>query len=142
PIADLVNRIHYEERSLKLILDNLDIGVFTVDRGGVVTFFNTAAEKISGYSRRNILGRSGAVIFDGETSPDWGMLKETVAANVPRSSMKSRMITPAGGAGPHPGELFPAAQREGDRRRRAGHVFRSHPGPPARPGDPEPLHVS
>jgi PAS domain-containing protein len=51
PIADLVNRIHYEERSLKIILDNLEVGIFTVDRGGVVTFFNTAAEKISGFSR-------------------------------------------------------------------------------------------
>ncbi|RPJ73485.1 MAG: PAS domain S-box protein, partial [Desulfobacteraceae bacterium] len=113
PIADLVNRIHYEERSLKLILDNLDIGVFTVDRGGVVTFFNTAAEKISGYSRRNILGRSGAVIFDGETSPDWGMLKETVAANVPRSSMKSRMITPQGVPVPIRASFFPLHNEKG-----------------------------
>ncbi len=113
PIADLVNRIHYEERSLKLILDNLDIGVFTVDRGGVVTFFNTAAEKISGYSRRNILGRSGAVIFDGETSPDWGMLKETIAANVPRSSMKSRMITPQRVPVPIRASFFPLHNEKG-----------------------------
>ena len=49
PIADLVNRIHYEERSLKMILDNLDVGVFTVNRGGYITFFNNEAEKISGF---------------------------------------------------------------------------------------------
>jgi len=50
PIADLIDRIHYEERSLKIILDNLDVGIFTVDKGGRVTFFNTAAEKISGFN--------------------------------------------------------------------------------------------
>ena len=53
PIADLIDRIHYEERSLKIILDNLDVGIFTIDRGGHFTFFNTAAEQISGYSRRD-----------------------------------------------------------------------------------------
>ena len=38
PIADLVDRIHYEERSLKIILDNLNVGIFTVDRSGHITF--------------------------------------------------------------------------------------------------------
>ncbi|MFO7708708.1 MAG: sigma 54-interacting transcriptional regulator [Desulfobacterales bacterium] len=113
PIADLVNRIHYEERSLKLILDNLDAGVFTVDRGGVVTFFNTAAETISGYGRRNILGRSGAVIFDGEDSPDWGMLKETIAGGAPRSGVKSRMITPEGVPVPIRATFFPLCNEKG-----------------------------
>ncbi|MGD9411351.1 MAG: hypothetical protein PVJ54_05800, partial [Desulfobacterales bacterium] len=27
PIADLIDRIHYEERSLKIILDNLNVGI-------------------------------------------------------------------------------------------------------------------
>ena len=69
PIADLIDRIHYEERSLKIILDNLDVGIFTVDRGGRVTFFNTAAEKISGFNRREILGEPCSKIFGGKESP-------------------------------------------------------------------------
>jgi PAS domain S-box-containing protein len=113
PIADLVNRIHYEERSLKLILDNLDVGVFTVDRGGVVTFFNAAAEKISGYSRREVLGRSGAVLFSGEESPDWGMLKETIAGGASRSGVKSRMITPDGVPVPVRATFFPLCNEKG-----------------------------
>ena len=54
PIADLIDRIQYEERSLKIILENLDVGIFTVDRGGHITFFNSEAEKISGYNRREV----------------------------------------------------------------------------------------
>ncbi len=57
PIADLIDRIHYEERSSKIILDNLDVGIFTVNRGGYITFFNNEAEKISGYDRRQVLGK-------------------------------------------------------------------------------------
>ncbi len=48
PIADLIDRIHYEERSLKIILNNLDVGIFTVNRGGYITFFNKEAEKYPG----------------------------------------------------------------------------------------------
>ena len=43
PIADLINRIHYEERSLKMILNNLDVGVFAVNGCGYVTFFDREA---------------------------------------------------------------------------------------------------
>jgi PAS domain S-box-containing protein len=96
PIADLVNRIHHEERSLKLILDNLEIGIFTVDLGGVVTFFNTAAETISGLSRQEVLGRPCAAIFRGGSAAEWEQLKETIASDSPRSGIESRILTPAG----------------------------------------------
>ena len=59
PIYDLIDRVHYEERSLKMTLDNLDIGIYTVNRGGLITFFNDAAERISGYSR-DIWGKNMA----------------------------------------------------------------------------------
>ena len=96
PIADLVNRIHHEERSLKLILDNLEVGIFTVDLGGVVTFFNTAAETISGLSRQEVLGRPCAAIFRGGSAAEWEQLKETIASDSPRSGIESRILTPAG----------------------------------------------
>jgi len=96
PIADLVNRIHYEERSLKIILDNLEVGIFTVDRGGVVTFFNTAAEKITGFSRQEVLGRPCAAIFRGDSAADLDLLKETIASDSPRSGIESRILTREG----------------------------------------------
>ena len=53
-LEDLMNRIRYGERQLKIILDNLDIGIFTVTRGGLINFFNTLAESIS--SSRGSIG--------------------------------------------------------------------------------------
>ena len=64
PYSELVSRIHYEEQSLKIILDSLNMGVFTVNRNGLLTFFNRAAEKISGYNRMNLLGKEWRILFN------------------------------------------------------------------------------
>jgi len=44
PIADLIDRIHYEERSYKTILNNLDIGIFTKPRR-IPHFFQQRSRK-------------------------------------------------------------------------------------------------
>ena len=93
PIADLVNRIHYEERSHKLILDNLDVGVFTVNRGGFITFFNNEAEKISGFDRRQVLGKPCSAIFEGVGAHDLCLLRESVADGSSRSSRQGKITT-------------------------------------------------
>jgi len=97
PIADLIDRIHYEERSLKIILDNLDVGIFTIDRGSHYTFFNTEAEQISGYSRREILGKDCTALFGGEDAQELSLLKDTIADGRSRSSRQAKMITRDGG---------------------------------------------
>ncbi|MBS3756120.1 MAG: PAS domain-containing protein, partial [Desulfobacterales bacterium] len=43
---ELIKRIRFDDLRLKLILDNLDIGILTLDRGNHVTFVNTKAEQI------------------------------------------------------------------------------------------------
>jgi len=91
PITQLIDRLHYEERSLKIILDNLDVGIFTVNRGGLINFFNRAAETISGYDRHQVLGRSCATIFSGEHAPDVRLLKESIASGETRSNRQGRM---------------------------------------------------
>ena len=96
PIADLVNRIHYEERSLKIILDNLDVGVFTANRGGYITFFNHEAEKISGYNRRQVIGKSCDAILEGPAAHDLYLLKESIANGGTRNSRHGKMITKNG----------------------------------------------
>jgi PAS domain S-box-containing protein len=100
PIADLIDRIHHEERSLKIILDNLDVGIFTVDRGGRITFFNTAAEKISGFSRREILGESCSKIFGGKETQEICSMQDTIVNGQPRSSRQGKMMTRDGGSIP------------------------------------------
>ncbi|MCB2146840.1 MAG: sigma 54-interacting transcriptional regulator [Deltaproteobacteria bacterium] len=91
PITQLIDRLHYEERSLKIILDNLDVGIFTVNRGGLINFFNRAAETISGYDRHQVLGQSCAMIFSGERAPDVCLLKDSIASGKTRSSHQGRM---------------------------------------------------
>jgi len=96
PIVDLIDRIHHEERSLKIILDNLDVGIFTVNRGGHITFFNNGAERISGYSRRELLGKHCTAIFEEEAFRDLYQLKESIEDGCARSSHRGKIVTKDG----------------------------------------------
>ncbi len=96
PIIDLINRVHYEERSSKMILDNLDVGVFTVNRGGLITFFNTAAEKISGYNRSQVLGKPCAILFSGKPPSEAKLLQESVDTGEVRNNQQGQIITKEG----------------------------------------------
>lgn len=100
PIRDLIDRLHHEEQNLKNILDSIDTGIFTVNRGGLITFFNTAAEKISGYDRRQVLGEPCHVVFESESSPDVCLLKESIAKGVTQGSQNGRMLDKDGMAIP------------------------------------------
>jgi PAS domain S-box-containing protein len=93
PIADLIDRIHYEERSMKMILDSLDVGIFTVNRGGHITFFNKAAEKLSGYDRRQVLGKSCSTLFEDDEPHDFFLLKGSIANGIPRNSRFGKIRT-------------------------------------------------
>ncbi len=90
---ELINRIRYDERNLKIILDNLDIGVFTTTRGGHVTFFNTRAESISGYDRREVLGKPCSVILGGNDAEDTSLILKSISDGKPRSNKKGLMTT-------------------------------------------------
>lgn len=92
PITDLIDRLQYEERSLKHILDSLDIGVLTVNRGGLITFFNTAAERISGYERRQVLGQPCSMLFDSAAAADVCLLQESMDTGTARSNRKGRLV--------------------------------------------------
>ncbi len=97
PITDLINRVHYEERSLKMILENLDIGIFTVNRGGHITFFNSKAEKITGYNRLQVLGSACCGMLGPEfENPAIDLLKQSIQDGRTRVSSEGRM-TIAGG---------------------------------------------
>jgi PAS domain S-box-containing protein len=86
PIVHLIDRIHHEERSLKMILDSMDIGIFTVNRGGHITFFNTGAETITGFNRRDVLGKPCTTLFAETGSEDACRIKEAMADGRSRAS--------------------------------------------------------
>ena len=92
PISDLIDRLRYEERRLKNILDSLDVAVFTINCGGLITSFNTMAEKISGYDRDEVLGKPCAAIFESDDSQDVCLLQDAVADGRSRSVHQGRLI--------------------------------------------------
>ena len=85
---DLINRIRYSERQLKMVLDSMDLGVFTVTRGGLITFFNTTAEKISGFKREEVIGKPCALLLGQGATEGASHLKEAVQNGKARSGKK------------------------------------------------------
>jgi two-component system response regulator HydG len=63
---ELIKRIRFDDLRMKLILDHLNIGVLTTDRGNHITFFNKMAETITCFSRSEMLGRPLEKIFGEE----------------------------------------------------------------------------
>jgi len=96
PIADLIDRIHYEERSYKTILNNLDVGIFTVNRGGHITFFNSEAEKISGYDRREVLGKPCAQFFGDQAADHMCLFREPMEKDWMNKSRQGEIVIQTG----------------------------------------------
>lgn len=110
---DLIRRIRYEDRRLKIILDNLDVGVLTVDRGCHVTFFNTALESVTGYAREDLLGKSCANIFGKSCDEDLLLFKKTIADGKVRSGTNGEIITQKGEALPIRANYMALKNKEG-----------------------------
>ena len=93
---DLLERVRHDDRRLKSILDHLDIGVLTVDRGGHITLFNSTAESITSFARGDVLGKSCSKLFGKASSQDMLQFKETIADGQPRSSTDGAIKTKQG----------------------------------------------
>jgi PAS domain S-box-containing protein len=95
-LIDLIDRIRHDDRRLKLILDNLDIGILTVDCGGHITFFNTMSETITGFKREMVLGKSCALIFSTTSGKEISMLNTTIADGNAHTSQEGEIKTRLG----------------------------------------------
>jgi len=62
-----------------LVLDSIVEGVFTVNDHWEITSFNRAAEKLTGWSRREVLGRPCSEIFCSSICGDNCLLRESIA---------------------------------------------------------------
>jgi len=67
-----------EQKFIHTILDSITEGVFTVDRNWNITSFNRAAEKITGISAREALGRKCSDIFHASICKTGCALKKTI----------------------------------------------------------------
>ena len=61
-----------------VILDSVADGVFTIDEKGEITFFNRAAEEITGFTREEALGHNCFDIFRANICQRNCALKETI----------------------------------------------------------------
>jgi PAS domain S-box-containing protein len=57
--------IKYERKRLLTILETMDDGIMTLDNKGVVTYFNRAAETITGIDRHQTIDRHYKTVFEG-----------------------------------------------------------------------------
>ncbi|MFH0729613.1 MAG: sigma 54-interacting transcriptional regulator [Pseudomonadota bacterium] len=110
---DLLKRIRYEDQRLKMILDNLDLGVMTVDRSGHVTFFNTMAETITAYPRKEILGKSLSILFGGNKEDNLSRLIATIKDGDPRSSPETGLLMRTGEKLPVRAEYMALKNKDG-----------------------------
>jgi PAS domain S-box-containing protein len=92
----LLDRIRYDEHRLKLILDNLDLGVFTVNRGGYVTSFNSMAESITGYQRQELLGQHHSVVTRCDQSGQTCGLAESIETGESLANLHRQLFTKDG----------------------------------------------
>ena len=61
---------------------------FTVTRGGLITFFNTVAEKISGFRRKEVIGRPCATLLGEGPADGAHLLKQAVEGGKAQSNKK------------------------------------------------------
>jgi len=94
-LADLLKRVRYGEKSLKIILDHLDLAIMTVNRGGHVTFFNDAAEVLTGFEREEVLGKPGTAILARE-SHAWRELRTCLTEGRSGSSGPAKILAAEG----------------------------------------------
>ncbi len=95
--SELLDRIRYDEHRLKLILDNLDIGVFTVNRGGYITSFNSTAETITGYRRQEVLGQHHEKLTGCNLPGETCGLAESIETGKTLANLHRQLFTKDGG---------------------------------------------
>jgi PAS domain S-box-containing protein len=67
-----------DARYFPLLLDVIDQSIFTVDREGRITFFNRSAEKTTGYSSEEVIGKQCSTIFRSDLCDKGCPLRRTI----------------------------------------------------------------
>lgn len=78
------------------ILNSINEGIFTVDLNWRITAFNRAAERITGVSRQEALGRQCRDIFRSEICEKACALKQTLDTGMPVTSATARISSLSG----------------------------------------------
>jgi PAS domain S-box-containing protein len=71
-------RHRVDEKLARIIFDSISDGVFTVDKECIITSFNSSAERITGFSAREAMGKHCFEIFRTEVCHQRCALRETL----------------------------------------------------------------
>jgi PAS domain S-box-containing protein len=82
-----------ENKLSRLIFNSISDGVFTVDRNCVITLFNKSAERITGFSRAEAVGRHCFDIFRTEVCHRQCALKDTLKTYAPVRNVRVKILT-------------------------------------------------
>jgi PAS domain S-box-containing protein len=82
-----------EDIIARLVFDNISDGVFTVDPRCVITSFNKAAERVTGFSASEAVGKHCFEIFRTEVCHLHCALRDTLASSSPVDNARVTIIT-------------------------------------------------
>jgi PAS domain S-box-containing protein len=82
-----------EAKLSRLIFNSISDGVFTVDRNCVITLFNRAAERITGFSQAEAIGKHCFDIFRTEVCHRQCALRDTLKTFAPVQNARVTIIT-------------------------------------------------
>jgi PAS domain S-box-containing protein len=83
-------------RLARIIVDSISDGVFTVDREYIVTYFNKAAERITGFKAQEAIGKHCFEIFRTEVCHTRCAIRDTLASDEPVDNVRVTIITQDG----------------------------------------------
>ncbi|MEJ2367717.1 MAG: PAS domain-containing protein, partial [Acidobacteriota bacterium] len=85
-----------DEKLTQIIFNSISDGVFTVDKECIITSFNSSAERITGFSAGEAVGKHCFEIFRTEVCHKRCALRETLDSNDPVENARVTIITQNG----------------------------------------------
>jgi PAS domain S-box-containing protein len=82
-----------QDKIARVIFDSITDGVFTVDRNCIITSFNRAAERITGFNAQSAIGKHCFEIFRTEICHKRCALRDTMANHRPVENARVTIIT-------------------------------------------------
>jgi PAS domain S-box-containing protein len=83
-------------RLARIIVDSISDGVFTVDKQFTITYFNKAAERITGFRASEAIGKRCFEIFRTEVCHSRCAIRDTLSSDEPVDNVRVTIITQDG----------------------------------------------
>jgi PAS domain S-box-containing protein len=84
------------DRFSNVILNSIADGVFTTDEGGKITFINKAAQQITGFSRKEAIGRHCFDVFRADICQSRCALRETIRTKQEITNLSATILNKDG----------------------------------------------